>query len=383
MSFNYDEFSEKCNKKETAKKILDKINAYCAAIDKASINLMEVCGTHTHEIFKSGVRTMLPDKIKLRSGPGCPVCVTEDSYIDGAINMARDKNFIITTFGDMLKVPGEISSLKKEQGAGSDVRVVYSPTDSIEIAFENPSKNVIFLGVGFETTAPAVAFLAKEAKERGLKNLFIYEGNKTVPEALKAIANHPAVKIDGFILPGHVSVITGVTAYRSPLAQSGICGVICGFEYIDILLSIETLLKMISEGRHDVINEYSRAVSESGNAAAQKIMNEVFEAHDSEWRGIGVIPGSGLKLRGEYKKYSADDNFAAVINRAGKTAETAHHQGCKCGEVLLSVIEPPQCPLFKKVCSPIFPIGPCMVSSEGTCAAFYKYGSSGDKIELE
>ena len=383
MGFNYDEFSEKCNKKETAKKILDKIAAYCAAIDKPLINLMEVCGTHTHEIFKSGVRTMLPDRIKLRSGPGCPVCVTEDSYIDGAINMARNKDFIITTFGDMLKVPGENSSLKKEQSAGADVRVVYSPTDSVQIAVENPSKNVVFLGVGFETTAPAVAFLAKDAKERGLKNLFIYEGNKTVPEALKAIANHPAVKIDGFILPGHVSVITGEAAYRAPLAQSGICGVICGFEYIDILLSIEALLKMISEGRHEVRNEYSRVVSESGNTAAQKIINEVFEACDAEWRGIGVIPASGLKLRGEYRKYSAGDNFADIISPAGKTAGTAHHQGCKCGEVLLSVIEPPQCPLFKNVCNPMFPIGPCMVSSEGTCAAFYKYGSSGDKIELE
>jgi len=243
MSFNLEQYSKKINNSAAAGKLLESIFKYSDMIDKPGVNLMEVCGTHTHEIFKSGVKALLPKKIKLRSGPGCPVCVTPDSYIDGAINLAKDKNFIITTFGDMLKVPGASSSLKAEQSAGADVRVVYSPEESLEIAAANPDKNVVFLSVGFETTVPASAFLIKSAEARNLNNVYIYEANKTVPEAILAIAKHPAVKIDGFILPGHVSVIIGADAYRAAAAESGIPGVVCGFEYIDILLGINSLLE--------------------------------------------------------------------------------------------------------------------------------------------
>ncbi|HOD41715.1 MAG TPA: hydrogenase formation protein HypD [Candidatus Wallbacteria bacterium] len=383
MSFNLEQYSKKINNSAAAGKLLESIFKYSDMIDKPGVNLMEVCGTHTHEIFKSGVKALLPKKIKLRSGPGCPVCVTPDSYIDGAINLAKDKNFIITTFGDMLKVPGASSSLKAEQSAGADVRVVYSPEESLEIAAANPDKNVVFLSVGFETTVPASAFLIKSAEARNLNNVYIYEANKTVPEAILAIAKHPAVKIDGFILPGHVSVIIGADAYRAAAAESGIPGVVCGFEYIDILLGINSLLEMIYNKDRGIRNEYPRVVGAAGNLTAQRVISEIFEPCDAEWRGIGVIAATGLKLREKYRRFSAGEKFASVITGPEKTkGRSCAENGCRCGEILLSIIEPPECPLFAAVCNPVNPIGPCMVSSEGVCAAYYKYGAAGAEIEL-
>ena len=387
MDFNLEQYSKKINKSSAAAKLIENITQLCEKINKDRINLMEVCGTHTHEIFKSGVKAMLPKKIKLRSGPGCPVCVTPDSYIDGAVNMAKDKNFIITTFGDMLKVPGSVSSLKAEQNAGADVRVIYSPAETLDIAAENPYKSVVFLSVGFETTVPASAFLIKAADERKLDNIYIYEANKTVPEAILAIARHPQVKIDGFILPGHVSVIIGADAYKSAAAESKIPGVVCGFEYIDILLAINSLLTLIYEKKPDIVNDYPRVVSAAGNRMAQSAIAEVFEACDAEWRGIGVLNGTGLRLRDKYIKYSAEKKFGSIIfsgARAGgcNAAGAGVNSGCRCGEVLLSLIEPPECPMFASVCNPVNPVGPCMVSSEGVCAAYYKYGAAGADIEI-
>lgn len=383
MSFNLEEYSKKINKSAAAGKLLESIFKYGDKIDKDCINLMEVCGTHTHEIFKSGVKALLPKKIKLRSGPGCPVCVTPDSYIEGALNLARDKNFIITTFGDMLKVPGANSSLKAEQSAGADVRVVYSPEESLEIASANPDKNVVFLSVGFETTVPASAFLIKSAEALKLNNVYIYEANKTVPEAILAIARHPAVKIDGFILPGHVSVIIGADAYKAAAGESGIPGAVCGFEYIDILLGINSLLEMIYNKDRGIRNEYPRVVSAAGNLTAQRVISEIFEPCDAEWRGIGVIAATGLKLREKYRKFSAGEKFASVIAGSDPCqGRSCSESGCRCGEILLSIIEPPECPMFASVCNPVNPVGPCMVSSEGVCAAYYKYGAAGAEIEL-
>ncbi len=386
MDFNLEQYSKKINKSAAAAKLLESITGLCEKIDKDRINLMEVCGTHTHEIFKSGVKAILPKKIRLRSGPGCPVCVTPDSYIDGAINLAKDKDFIVTTFGDMLKVPGAASSLKAEQNAGADVRVVYSPEETLDIAAQNPDKNIVFLSVGFETTVPASAFLIKAAEARNLSNLYIYEANKTVPEAILAIARHPQVKIDGFILPGHVSVIIGANAYKPAAAESKIPGVVCGFEYIDILLAINSLLTLIYEKKAEVVNDYPRVVTAEGNRAAQNVIAEVFETCDAEWRGIGMLAGTGLGLRKKYKKYSAAEKFASII-QAGQPARAGGQNagvesGCRCGEVLLSLIEPPECPMFASACNPVNPVGPCMVSSEGVCAAYYKYGTAGADIEL-
>ncbi len=386
MNFNLEQYSKKINKSAAAGKLLESITGLCEKIDKDRINLMEVCGTHTHEIFKSGVKTILPKKIRLRSGPGCPVCVTPGSYIDGAINLAKDKKFIVTTFGDMLKVPGTVSSLKAEHNAGADVRVVYSPEETFDVAAANPDKNVVFLSVGFETTVPASAFLIKAAEARNLNNLYIYEANKTVPKAILAIAKHPQVRLDGFILPGHVSVIIGANAYKQAAAESKIPAVVCGFEYIDILLAINTLLALIYEKKAEVVNEYPRVVTVAGNRIAQSAIEEVFESCDAEWRGIGVLAGTGLRLSEKYKKYSAAEKFESII-QAGRQAgvggkSAATESACKCGQVLLSLIEPPQCPMFATACNPVNPAGPCMVSSEGVCAAYYKYGAPGADIEL-
>lgn len=384
MNFNLDEYSKKINRPGAAERLIESIRSLCDRIEKPAVNLMEVCGTHTHEIFRSGVRAILPKKVRLRSGPGCPVCVTPDSYIDGAIAMAKNRDFIITTFGDMLKVPGSESSLKAELNAGADVRVVYSPEETLDVAKENPGKNVVFLSVGFETTVPASAFLIKAAEAQNINNAYIYEANKTVPEAILAIAKHPAVNIDGFILPGHVSVIIGSDAYKASVAVSGIPGAVCGFEYIDILLAVNSLLEMIREKRPGVVNGYPRVVTAAGNPAARGVIADVFEACDAEWRGIGVIPGTGLRLRERYRKYSAAEAFAGVIGPAAARgrADAAAERGCRCGEVLLSLIEPPECPMFGGACNPVHPVGPCMVSSEGVCAAYYKYGAAGADIEL-
>jgi len=331
------------------------------------ITLMEVCGTHTMAIYRYGIKGMLPEGIRLLSGPGCPVCVTDDSYIDGAIELSRKNDVIVTTFGDMMKVPGSESSLEKEKANGSDIRVVYSVLDALNIAVENPRKKVVFLGVGFETTVPTIAYTLISAGKKGIKNFFVLSAHKVIPPAMEAIVSGDRVNIDGFICPGHVSTIIGSVPYEFLARDYGVPCVIAGFEPIDILQSIYMLVRQVSENRSEVEIQYTRSVKVEGNIKARLIVDRVFEKDDAVWRGIGVIPGSGLKIRDEFGEFNAEHVFSFEYKPVKK------NNGCICGKILQGINTPDECKLFRKVCTPETPVGPCMVSSEGTCAAYYKY----------
>jgi len=331
------------------------------------VNLMEVCGTHTMAIFRSGIKQLLPKNINLISGPGCPVCVTSQADIDQMLALAEMKNVIITTFGDMLKVPGTKSSLEKERADGSDIRTVYSPQDTLEIARQNKNKEVVFLAVGFETTSPAIASVVSDAKEKKIKNFSIYSCHKLIPPAMKALLQAQEIKLDGFICPGHVSTIIGSAAYESICRDYKIPCVISGFEPVDILETVLMLLKQIEQKKAKVEIQYKRAVKAQGNILAQKILHRVFTESDAQWRGLGIIPKSGLKLNKNYQNFEAKEKFAL------KAIASQEAKNCLCGEVLRGVKNPSQCKLFAKVCNPENPYGPCMVSSEGTCSAWYKY----------
>jgi hydrogenase expression/formation protein HypD len=330
-----------------------------------NVTFMEVCGTHTMAVSRSGLRRLLPANVKLISGPGCPVCVTDTSYLDAAIELARRPGVIVTTFGDLVRVPGSESSLERERAAGAAVRVVYSPADALALARENPDKQVVFLGVGFETTAPTVAWTIKKAAQGGVPNFSVLCAHKTMPFAMEALLKDQEVKIDGFICPGHVSVITGAQLYRFIPERYGIPCVVCGFEAVDVMKCIAMLLAQIAEKRATVEIEYTRSVNETGNPAARHLIAEVFEESDAGWRGIGVIPRSGLAIRPEFARWDAGQSVTF--------RESKPHPGCRCGDVLRGVLTPPECKLFAKVCTPTNPLGPCMVSSEGACAAFYRY----------
>jgi hydrogenase expression/formation protein HypD len=350
-----------------AKRLIDKI----AETATKPVKLMEVCGTHTVSIAKHGLRDVMPDTITLLSGPGCPVCVTANRDIDMAIEMGRQPHVILATFGDMIKVPGSHSSLAKEKSEGRDIRVVYSALDALQIAEANPDKHVAFLGVGFETTAPTVASAIQQAVEQRLKNFSVLSLHKTVPEALRALVNDPAVQIAGFILPGHVSTIIGLEPYRFLAEEFGVPSVIAGFEPIDVLQAVWMLAKQVREGRAAVEIAYKRGVMPQGNPTALAKIAEVFEPTDADWRGIGVIPGTGLTIRPYYEAYDA-------LKRVPVTPpEPRDIPGCQCGEVLRGVTLPFECRLFGKACTPEHPIGPCMVSSEGSCAAYYRYTDYG------
>jgi len=333
------------------------------------IRLMEVCGTHTMSIFRSGIRTLIPDTISLLSGPGCPVCVTAQQEIDAFIEISRLDDVIVTTFGDLMRVPGTDSSLQLERANGKDIRMVYSTIDALDIAQKNPDKKVVFLGVGFETTAPTIAASILSAKETGLDNYSVLSAHKLVPPALDLLLKSETVQIDGFILPGHVSVIIGEKAYLPVIDAYHVPGVIAGFEPIDILQSISTLVEQIEAGRAKLVNGYQRVVTFDGNKRAQEILADVFETADTKWRGIGVIPQSGLEIRKEYEAFDAQKRFEIVV------PEREEPKGCACGEILTGLKTPVECPLYKTVCTPEDPVGPCMVSSEGTCAAYYRYHS--------
>ena len=348
---------------DIARSIVDRIKK----VSKTKVRLMEVCGTHTMSIFRSGIRTLLPDTISLLSGPGCPVCVTAQTEIDAFIGLARADDVIVTTFGDLIKVPGTDSSLQKERANSRDIRVVYSTFDAIKIARKNPDKKVVFLGVGFETTAPTIAATIISAKEAKLDNFFVFSAHKTVPSALDALMQTKNVKIDGFILPGHVSVVIGTKAFLPFFEKYKIPCVVAGFEPSDILQPISILVEQIESGAPELINGYPRAVTFDGNEKAQKIMEDVFETVDAEWRGIGVIPKSGLRIRKRFSTFDAEKMIEFSV------PESKNPKGCACGEILTGLKIPPECPLYKKVCTPMDPLGPCMVSSEGTCAAYYKY----------
>ena len=348
---------------ELARHLIDKIKS----TSKRPIRLMEVCGTHTVSIFRSGIRTVLPETISLLSGPGCPVCVTDQTDIDAFIELAKLDDVIITTFGDLMRVPGTKSSLLKERAAGRDIRVAYSTFDALEIAKTNPDKKVVFLGVGFETTAPTIAAAIFSAAEKNVDNFSVIAAHKLVPPALEALMAADNVQIDGFILPGHVSVIIGAKAYQPFCKRHRIPCVIAGFESADILQAISMLVAQIETGRPALENAYSRVVTFAGNTKAQKLLDDVFRPADVCWRAIGTIPQSGLKIRNRYERHDAAKIFDIQVT------DSMDPKGCACGEVLTGIKTPPQCPLYKTVCTPIDPVGPCMVSTEGTCAAYYKY----------
>lgn len=331
------------------------------------IRLMEVCGTHTMAIFKSGLRSLLPETISLLSGPGCPVCVTSQGEIDAFIALARIKDVMIATFGDLMRVPGSGTCLQQEKAAGADVRMVYSTMDAVALARQHPQKNIVFLGVGFETTAPTVAASVLLAEQMGLTNYSIYCAHKLVPPALAALMVQEGIQIDGFILPGHVSVIIGLNAYRPFFDRHQIPSVVAGFEPIDLLQTISILVDQIESGQPRLENAYPRAVTDQGNAKARAIMDQVFMVKEADWRGIGPIAESGLGLRQRYTGFDAGQRFDIRVRPVKEPP------GCACGQILIGKKTPPQCPLYKGLCTPESPVGPCMVSSEGTCAAYYRY----------
>ena len=329
--------------------------------------LMEVCGTHTVAIARNGLRTMMPEGIRLASGPGCPVCVTSNKDIDTVIALSRVPGVTIATFGDMTRVPGSTSSLLKEQAQGRSINIVYSPLDALTLAKENPDEQIVFVGVGFETTTPLVAMAIKRAKAMGLKNFSVFVTHKNMPGALEMIVADPALKIDALILPGHVSTIIGVKPYEFLAQKYGIPGVITGFEPVDVLQGIAMIMRQLHEGRAEIEIAYSRGVMKEGNPVALAAIEEVFETVDATWRGLGVIPGSGYAIRDEYKEFDAFARFSPEVE------PTQEPKGCRCGDVLRGIMAPNECPLFRKVCTPENPIGPCMVSSEGSCAAYFRY----------
>jgi len=350
---------------KTCQDLLDKIEK---VMEGQSLRFMEVCGTHTVALFRSGVHSLLPKSVVHLTGPGCPVCVTHESEVAAYLDLAAKDGVIVATFGDLMRVPGPGGmNLKKAQAEGARVEVVYSPFDALALAAANPTDKVAFLGIGFETTAPTVAATVRVAKERGLGNFFVMAFHKLVPPALDALLADPSMSIEGFMLPGHVSAIIGLKPYQ-PLAEvHHIPSVVAGFEPVDLLQAILILAKMRRQGKPRVVNNYARVVAEAGNPKALEVLYEVYEPCDALWRGIGTIPGSGLTFSKAYKAFDAFDAFGITLK------ESKPLPGCRCGEVLRGIMPPNKCPLFGKACTPATPVGPCMVSTEGSCAAYFKY----------
>ncbi|MFA5514770.1 MAG: hydrogenase formation protein HypD [Desulfuromonadales bacterium] len=332
------------------------------------LTFMEVCGTHTMAISQQGIRSLLPPAIRLISGPGCPVCVTPVDYVDHAIALARRPGTIIATFGDMVRVPGSSSSLLREKAQGADVRIVYSPLDAVALARRNPERAVVFLGVGFETTAPTVAGSILQAQKQGISNYFVLAAHKTMPAPMAALSADPELQVDGYLCPAHVSAIIGAAAYQPLAREGGVPCVVTGFEPLDILQGVLLLARQATAGVAKVEIQYSRVVKPDGNRKAQQLLAEVFAPADAHWRGIGVIPGSGLEIRSAYAPFDAARQLPVAVEAPREAA------GCLCGEILKGKVTPHQCPLFRTGCTPENPVGACMVSSEGTCAAEYKYG---------
>ena len=340
---------------------------YLKEYDGRPLKLMEVCGTHTVAIARNGIRDLMPEGLRLASGPGCPVCVTCNRDIDTVIALARIPNVTITTFGDMTRVPGSTSSLLAEQAAGRSVEIVYSPLDALAFAKAHPEREVVFVGVGFETTTPLVAMAIKRAKAMGLSNFTVFAAHKNMPGALELLVGDPTLELDALILPGHVSTIIGAEPYRFLAEKYGIPGVITGFEPVDVLQGIAMLVRQLHEGRAEIEIAYARGVMPEGNPVALAAIDEVFETCTATWRGLGDIPGSGYRIRDEFA------NFDAVRRFEPDVEPTRDPKGCRCGDVLRARIAPNECPLFRTVCTPENPVGPCMVSSEGSCAAYYRY----------
>ena len=330
---------------------------------------MEVCGGHTHTIYRHGIERMLPESIDLVHGPGCPVCVIPMGRVDDAIAIARLPGVIFTTFGDMMRVPGGTGSLIAAKALGADVRMVYSPIDALKLAEANPHRQVVFFAVGFETTVPSTALTVLRARARGVRNFCVFSNHVTIVPPLKAILESPDVRLDGFLGPGHVSTVVGNRPYRFVPARYGKPLVTAGFEPLDILQAIAMLMTQLAEGRCEVENQYTRCVQEGGNQRALAVIDEVFELRPYfEWRGLGFISQSALKLRPGFAEFDAEERFSVPGVRV------ADPKACQCGEVLKGVIKPWECKVFGTACTPETPIGTCMVSSEGACAAYYNFG---------
>lgn len=351
----------------TARALAERIGKLVVENGLDQIRFMEVCGTHTMSIHRNGIPSMLPQQVRTISGPGCPVCVTPNGYLDAAIEIGRRYYPILTTFGDMLKVPGSRSTLEREKAGGLDVRMVYSPLDALRLAKEHSDRQVVFLGVGFETTAPTIGACVSKARRDKLDNFSVLAAHKLIPPALHALLDAGDTNVSGFILPGHVSAILGVEPYREVAEKRGAPCVIAGFEPVDVLEGVLRLLNQMIAGSAEVEIQYSRCVRPDGNPTARALMDEVFEVADTEWRGLGVIPRSGLEISKAYAEFDAAWKLPVEI------PPPVEPRGCRCGDVLRGVIQPSECPLFGRTCLPANPVGPCMVSSEGACAAHYKY----------
>jgi hydrogenase expression/formation protein HypD len=332
------------------------------------LTFMEVCGTHTMAIYRFGLRSLLPPEVRLVSGPGCPVCVTPNDYLDRAVALCRRPETIIATFGDMMRVPGSSSSLMVERARGADVRIVYSPLDAVSLAERHRDRQVVFLGVGFETTAPTVAGSILAAADRGLTNYAVLAAHKTIPLPMQILTADPELGLDGYLCPAHVSAIIGTDAYRPLAEEFHTPCVVTGFEPADVMQGILMLAAQKIRGESRVENQYSRVVREEGNPRARAVLADVFTPGDASWRGIGVIPGSGLAISDRYAAFDAERTLPVTPE------PTREHPGCRCGDVLKGKISPFDCPLFAGTCTPEAPVGACMVSSEGTCAAAYQYG---------
>lgn len=355
------------SRRELVQGLAEKIRRTVAGYS-GTMSFMEVCGTHTMAIYRFGLRSLLPPQIRLISGPGCPVCVTPNGYLDRAIALCRLPEVIIATFGDMMRVPGSSSSLLVERAQGADIRIVYSPLDAVAVAAANPTKRVVFLGVGFETTAPTVAGSILAAAARGLTNYLVLAAHKTIPVPMQVLTADPELALAGYICPAHVSAIIGTAAYRPLAEELHTPCVITGFEPADVLHGVLLLAQQVLAGESRIEVQYSRVVRPEGNPKAQAILAQVFTPCDADWRGIGTIAGSGLRIRDQYAAFDAERMVPVTVE------PQREHPGCACGEILKGKLAPIQCPLFATVCTPENPVGACMVSSEGSCAAAYRYG---------
>ncbi len=358
---------------EKARSLLREIDKFAARIDicrHRPLSLMEVCGGHTHAIFKFGIESMLPDAIELVHGPGCPVCVLPMGRVDDCVALAETPGVIFATFGDAMRVPGSKKNLLQAKGDGADVRMVYSPLDALKLARTHPGREVVFFGLGFETTMPSTALTILQAEREGIKNFSLFCNHITIIPTIKALLDSPEMELDGFLGPGHVSMVIGTRPYRFISEHYKRPMVIAGFEPLDVLQSTWMLLQQIAEGRCEIENQYNRVVPERGNPAALSAISRVFELREFfEWRGLGSIDHSGVRLRKSYAQYDAEKKFSVPALRI------ADPKSCQCGEVLKGVIKPWECKVFGKACTPEAPLGALMVSSEGACAAYYQYGA--------
>jgi hydrogenase expression/formation protein HypD len=357
---------------DKARVLIKEIEALVATMTmpkERPLYIMEVCGGHTHSIFRYGLEGMLPKEIELIHGPGCPVCVLPMGRVDDCVSIAENSNVIFTTFGDAMRVPGSKKSLLQAKAEGADVRMVYSPMDALALARKNPDREVVFFGLGFETTMPSTALTILQAETEGIRNFSVFCNHITIVPTIKAILDSPGLQLDGFLGPGHVSMVIGTAPYEFIANFYKKPMVVAGFEPLDILQSIWMVLKQIKEGRAKIENQYARIVPDDGNAPALQAVSRVYKLREFfEWRGLGSIDHSGVKLRDEYVHYDAEQRFAIP------NLKIADPKSCQCGEVLKGVIKPWQCKVFGSACTPETPLGALMVSSEGACAAYYQYG---------